>query len=659
MRLRAGCALHFDVTIIPMRFSDHFLNDIRERIPISEIVGRRVNFDRRKSNTSRGDYWGCCPFHGEKTPSFHCEDQKGRYHCFGCGVSGDHFRFLMELDGLQFTEAVERLAGEAGLPMPSADPAMAKREKEKAGLHEVMAMAAGFFREQLQEADGARARAYLRDRGMRAEIQQTFGIGYAPNSRNALKQFLVAKGVDAEQMIACGLLIAGDDIAVPYDRFRGRIMFPIENPRGQIVAFGGRALSPDVPAKYLNSPETEIFSKGNLLYNFARARVAAQEKGQLIVAEGYMDVIALHGAGFDNAVAPMGTALTENQLALCWRVVDEPTICFDGDRAGETAANRTVDIALGQLKAGKSVKFVLLKNGMDPDDVLRDQGPPQFQEYLNNAAPLHELVMTRRLHEMIAETPEQQARVEHQIMADIKLIRDPAVFKYYAAHARLRLFEHFKRYGKSEDRGLRKSSSLKIEDKSVAKILLGFCVEYPGIIPEYVEEISNIRFKKDPYNFFVQEMYKLYVEYADLDVSMIYNQIDRRCLFVIESIHGSEKHGEIKVESGNSVLEWSLARGHRLKRLFPALNYEPPEETIKLTFRLLLDKVELINMEEELNFDQQTSDAEIDVNAIVCLKKAVLEKELEILAFERELDEQFQSLKSHSRARKLTLRRAA
>ena len=323
-----------------MRFPNSFLDEIRERIPIADVVGRRVTFDRKKSNPAKGDFWACCPFHGEKTPSFHCENQKGRYHCFGCGVSGDHFRFLTELDGLSFPEAVERLADEAGLPMPVMDKRAVEREEKKASLYDVMVLAAQFFRDQLQTADGAKARAYLRDRGLSTSVQGTFGMGYAPNDRSALKEFLAGKGIEKEKIEACGLVVYGPDIPVSYDRFRDRIMFPILDAKERVIAFGGRALSADVPAKYLNSPETDLFSKSYVLYNYARARRAVDREQSLIVCEGYMDVIALHAAGFENAVAPLGTALTEAQLELAWRVGGEPVLCFDGDGAGLRAAHR-------------------------------------------------------------------------------------------------------------------------------------------------------------------------------------------------------------------------------------------------------------------------------------------------------------------------------
>ncbi len=365
-----------------MRFTPTFLEEIRDRVPISSVIGKRVTFDKKKSNPGRGDHWACCPFHGEKSPSFHCEDRKGRYHCFGCGVSGDHFRFLVELEGLNFPEAVEQIAIMAGVPLPDRDPDAEKREQERASLHDVMKLATGWFLEKLQAPEGAKARAYLRGRGLTAQTQSAFHIGYAPETRSGLKEFLAGRGIAKDQIEACGLVVFGDDIPVSYDRFRDRIMYPIEDSRGRVIAFGGRAMAADAPAKYLNSPETELFHKGQILYNFARARKAVQEKSLVIAVEGYMDVIALAQAGFHHAVAPLGTALTENQLELLWRMAPEPVMCFDGDQAGMRAALRAADMALPLLKPGKSLRFALLPDGKDPDDLVKSGGPETFAQVL-------------------------------------------------------------------------------------------------------------------------------------------------------------------------------------------------------------------------------------------------------------------------------------
>ncbi|WP_331371749.1 DNA primase [Sinorhizobium chiapasense] len=425
-----------------MRFSQTFLDEIRDRVPISDVIGKRVTWDRRKTNVSRGDYWACCPFHGEKSPSFHCEDRKGRYHCFGCGVSGDHFRFLTDLEGLSFPEAVQQIADMAGVAMPQPDPQAERREKERTSLLDVMEMATQFFQDQLQTANGAKARAYLRERGLTGRTIETFRLGFAPDSRNALKEFLAGKGVGKEQIEACGLVVYGADVPVSYDRFRDRIMFPILSAREKVIAFGGRAMSPDAPAKYLNSNETELFHKGNVLFNFARARRASQGAdgaGTIIAVEGYMDVIALHQSGIENAVAPLGTALTENQLDLLWKMTPQPVLCFDGDGAGIRAANRAVDLALPHLKPGRSVRFAMLPDGKDPDDLVRHDGREPFDKVLANARSLAEMVWLREVQGGAFDTPEKRAELEARLRQVTSVIVDESVRRHYGQDMRDRL----------------------------------------------------------------------------------------------------------------------------------------------------------------------------------------------------------------------------
>jgi DNA primase len=437
-----------------MRFSNAFLDEIRDRVSISEVIGKRVTWDRKKTNVSRGDYWACCPFHGEKSPSFHCEDRKGRYHCFGCGVSGDHFRFLTDLDGLSFPEAVQQIADLAGVAMPQPDAQAEQREKERMGLVEVMEMAARFFQDQLQTPAGAKARAYLRDRGLTGRTIETFRLGYASDSRNALKEFLAGKGVPKEAIEACGLVVHGPEIPVSYDRFRDRIMFPILSVREKVIAFGGRAMSPDAPAKYLNSNETELFHKGSVLYNHARARKSAgragntpqDEKaaGTIIVVEGYMDVIALYQAGIENAVAPLGTALTENQLELLWKMTPQPVLCFDGDGAGIRAANRAADLALPFIKPERTVRFALLPDGKDPDDLVRHEGRAPFDKVLAGARPLDEMIWSREVQGASFDTPESRAALEARLRQITGAIADEDVRRHYQQGMRDRLNAFFR-----------------------------------------------------------------------------------------------------------------------------------------------------------------------------------------------------------------------
>ncbi len=431
-----------------MRFPPSFLDEIRERVPISSVIGTRVSFDRKKTNAPKGDFWACCPFHGEKSPSFHCEDRKGRYHCFGCGVTGDHFRFLTELEGLSFPEAVQRVADMAGVPMPARDAEMEIREAKRATLYDVMEMATKFFEEQLQAAGGAKARAYLRERGLSASTQHSYRLGYAPESRNALKEHLASKNATKEQIEACGLVVYGDDKPVSFDRFRDRIMFPIEDLRGRIIAFGGRALAPNAIAKYMNSNETELFHKGKILFNALRARKAAQpQAGQpakaVIAVEGYMDVIALAQAGFTQAVAPLGTALTEDQLDLLWRMSPEPILCFDGDNAGIKAAHRAIDLALPVLKPGFSLRFAVLPEGKDPDDLVKSSGPQAFQAVLDDARPLADMLWTRETASGVFDTPERRAELEARLKQMTALIGDENVRRHYAQDVRERIQQFF------------------------------------------------------------------------------------------------------------------------------------------------------------------------------------------------------------------------
>jgi DNA primase len=422
-----------------VQFPPSFLDEIRNRVTLSAVVGRSVQWDRRKSQPGRGDFWACCPFHTEKSASFHADDRKGFYHCFGCKASGDVFSFLVEKEGLSFPEAVERLAAEAGLELPRLVPGEETRARERASLYDVMEITAQFFQYSLDQPHGREARTYLSGRGLDAEVLRTFRIGFAPNDKYALKGHLADAGVTPERMIEAGLLVAGEDIPVPYDRFRNRIIFPIRDGRGRVIAFGGRALSPEVSAKYLNSPDTSLFHKGNVLYNIDIARGAAHRQGTVVAVEGYMDVIALARAGLDHAVAPLGTALTENQLALLWRMAAEPVLCFDGDEAGRKAAYRALDLALPLLKPGHSLRFAFMPAGVDPDDLLRDEGPQALAGALEAAAPLVEFLWRRWLDRNDRSTPERRARFEADLRAAAGVIGDATVRSHYLAELNERL----------------------------------------------------------------------------------------------------------------------------------------------------------------------------------------------------------------------------
>lgn len=409
-----------------MRFTPQFLDELRARLSVSEVVGKRVKLKKA------GREWkGLSPFQQEKTPSFYVNDQKGFYHDFSSGKHGDIISFMMETDGLPFAEAVERLANMAGLPLPAVTPDAARQEQRRRSLHDVMDLAAKFFAETLASRVGAKARGYLADRAISPATQLQFRLGYAPPDRFALKEHLGKLGVSVDDMVETGMLVAGNDIPVPYDRFRDRVMFPITDLRGRVMAFGGRALEKDVPAKYLNSPETPLFHKGDNLYNHQTARKATHDGSALVVVEGYVDVIAMVTAGFAGSVAPLGTALTENQLALLWKMADEPILCFDGDRAGQKAAYRAADLALPFLAPGKSLRFALLPEGQDPDDLVRSGGRGAIEEVIAAARPLAEMIWSRELEGGNFATPERRAALEARIKELSNGIRDEVVRRYY------------------------------------------------------------------------------------------------------------------------------------------------------------------------------------------------------------------------------------
>ncbi len=419
-----------------MRFPPAFLDEIRARLSVSQVVARKVALKRKGR-----EYAGLSPFKTEKTPSFFVNDQKGFYHCFASGEHGDIFTFLMKTEGLSFPEAVERLAAEAGVPMPRMTNVEARQEDQRARLSAVLEASLAFFEAQLRGSAGAEARSYLDRRGLSRETIARFQLGYAPASRAILKDHLASLGFTPEEMTLSGMVVAGEDIPVSYDRFRHRIMFPITDLKGRVIAFGGRALDPNAPAKYLNSPETPLFRKGTVLFNANQARTAAHDRSEIVVVEGYMDVIALSQAGFTHTVAPLGTALTDDQLRLLWRMAPEPILCFDGDSAGRRAAYRAIDVALDQLQPGRSLRFAFLPDGSDPDDLVRQQGTEAMRRVLEKATPLVEVLWEREWKSGQWSTPERRAFLEKRIATLLGRIGDMTVRQHYGRALRGKLFE--------------------------------------------------------------------------------------------------------------------------------------------------------------------------------------------------------------------------
>jgi len=414
-----------------MSLSPQWLDELRSRVSLSGVIGRTTRLTK-----AGHEFKACCPFHNEKSPSFTVNDLKGFYHCFGCGAHGDAIRWMTDQRGLSFMDAVKELAAEAGMEVPAADPRAAAAAEQRDSLHDVMAAAQGWFVASLAAPEGDKARAYLSTRGFDVPTISRFGFGYAPEGRQAMK---AALGQFPEAMlIEAGLRIVVDDPnssakREPYDRFRGRLMLPIEDARGRVIAFGGRILESgktDAP-KYLNSPDTPLFDKGRTLYNLHRAGPASRQTGRLVVVEGYMDVIALAAAGIADAVAPLGTALTERQIEMLWRLVETPVLCFDGDAAGQRAAMRAVARALPLLRPAHSLNIVRLPAGMDPDDLIKRDGAAAMDKVLANSQSLIDTLWQHERDAAPLSTPEEKAGLKARLMAHVETIADQDIKALY------------------------------------------------------------------------------------------------------------------------------------------------------------------------------------------------------------------------------------
>ncbi|WGV17806.1 DNA primase [Fuscovulum ytuae] len=500
-----------------------FLDELRTRVSLSQIVGRKVTWDMRKSNMAKGDWWAPCPFHQEKSASFHVDDRKGFYYCFGCHAKGDAVTFVKEADNVAFMEAVEILAREAGMQMPARDPRAAEKADRRTQLAQVMEEAVKWFRLQLKTSAAAEARAYLEKRRMSPAAQDRWEIGFAPDQRQGLFHALTQKGIAPDLIVDAGLCAKPDDDGsargggAPYDRFRGRIIFPIRDARGRAISLGGRAMDPNARAKYLNGPETELFDKGRNLFNHGPAREAAGKGLPLIVAEGYMDVIALSEAGFRATVAPLGTAVTEDQLRLLWRISDEPIIALDGDTAGFRAALRVIDLALPMLEAGKGLRFALLPQGMDPDDLIKAQGAPAMQKVLDAAQPMVNLLWRRETEGKVFDSPERKAALDKVLRAALKKIADPSIRAHYGEdikRLRLELFGQNARpfipYApRGQGRGGRQpfqpvaplsttrasllgSATSPVEERLREAVILATLIAHPGLIRRFESALERL-----------------------------------------------------------------------------------------------------------------------------------------------------------------------
>jgi len=528
-------------------FSSGFLDELRQRAPLVETVGRRVKLVRRGR-----EHIGLCPFHNEKTPSFTVSDEKGFFHCFGCGAHGDVITFVQDSEGLGFREAVERLASEVGLALPASSPQAAREQARYATLVDANEAAAYWFAEQLQGTRGQAARAYLEKRGLAPATVADFRLGLAPAGRALLKQALIAKGFDETLLAEAGLLIVPEDGGESFDRFRNRLMFPIRDRRGRVIAFGGRALD-DAPAKYLNSPETPLFHKGASLYNLDRAQGPARTQAAIIVAEGYMDVIALAQAGFAHAVAPLGTALSEDQLRLLWRLAPEPVLCFDGDSAGAKAAWRAAQRALPLLQPGHSLRFALLPAGRDPDDLIRSEGAPAMQRVIEAAVPLVDLLWRNLTQTAVLDTPERRAGLEKEIFQMLGQIAHAPLRRFYSQEMGSRLnalFRHnmmAKKGFQARDSSYRgahgaASSGLLAATRAMRmppeqglvrdleRAILVTLINHPALLADYLEDLGSIHFASNEIDKAIRSLLSLAAAGQALDSQGVKNNLKSRDL---------------------------------------------------------------------------------------------------------------------------------
>lgn len=485
------------------RFGEDFIEELRARILLSDVIGKRVKLHRRGRQAL-----GLCPFHNEKSPSFNVYDEDGHYHCFGCSQHGDAISFVMKTEGLSFPDAVEKLAREAGIALPQIRPEEAGRYQRRQDLHSVLAFAARYFQQHLNGSDGRAARAYLDHRMVGAKAVQQFRLGFAPDRRNGLREALIQEKIPESLAIEAGLLIKPEDRGECYDRFRGRLMFPILDRQGRVIAFGGRLLSEDKnKPKYLNSPETPLFHKSRELYGLSFAAMSAREKNRLIIVEGYMDVIALWEKGIEQAVAPLGTALTEEQLGLLWRYVAEPILCFDGDNAGEKAAARASERALPILKPGLSCKIAWMPKGEDPDSFVRGQGAGSFLNHLEKAEPLADFLW--RSHRALWDlgTPERRAGFKKEMLSLTQKINDIEVKDSYRKDYLARLEGLFavplkgerKRLAK-EEKGGGEAARLGVGNlrRRQYETLLLAAIHHPILLEKYGEQIAELDWPLGP-----------------------------------------------------------------------------------------------------------------------------------------------------------------
>ena len=507
-----------------MAFTPDFLDELRLRIGLADLIGKRVRLSRKGN-----EFQGLCPFHKEKTPSFTLNEEKGFYHCFGCGAHGSAIDFVMNMDGLSFPEAVEQLAQDVGLEVPVDNPQVRERNKVRESLYKVTDAACNFFEKKLFEPEGKVALDYLKKRGIDEVTISKFRIGFAPNGRGELKAALLQKNINDQQLLAAGLLVqTNDKDRENFDRFRNRVIFPIADKRGRVIAFGGRIIDEQTEkkvAKYLNSPETELFQKGKVLFNLAQATKIARNQGTVIVTEGYMDVIALFQAGFENVVAPLGTALTSDQINELWKLVREPVLCFDGDSAGRRAQARAAERALTALKPGYTLRFATLPYGEDPDSLIQSGGAEKISELISRSEPLSEILWLLETDGRLLNTPEQRASVQKALEDHARSINDSTVRAHFLKNFRDRLWEttRFRRglTGKKQVKrvlDISVASSAKIDARTLQEqILIATLLGHPTLFDLVGEQLGTVSFSATGLDNLRQEVLKTLAREPRLD----------------------------------------------------------------------------------------------------------------------------------------------
>jgi DNA primase len=593
-----------------MAFSPQFLDELRVRAGVVQVVGKRVKLTKKGR-----EHMGLCPFHKEKTPSFTVNEEKGFFHCFGCQEHGSAIDFVMKVDGLSFPDAVERLAGEVGLQVPVDTPEERARSEQRQTLIDVTEKASLSFERNLRMPEGRRALSYLKERGLDEDTIAKFRLGFAPDTRGALKGTLAKDGISEDLMINAGMLIRPDDPnREPYDRFRGRVMFPITDRRGGVIAFGGRILGEGEP-KYLNSPETALFHKGRVLYGLAQALGAARKTGQLIVTEGYMDVIALAQAGIETAVAPLGTALTEDQIGELWRVAPEPILCFDGDKAGRNAASRAAERALPLLKPGFGLRFVTLPEGEDPDSLVKRNGKEKFEELLAEAQPLSDVLWRREVGGRSLRTPEESAMLQRRIDELTKQINDPTVRRQFQEAFKDRLWE-----ARSKRRGNRVSNTAPPVNAAAGRatkvdpaahqerILVGLLIERPELYDHVAERLGSTAFFAPDLDKLRQEVLKTLDVKPDLDSEQLkYHLVEYGFSETLGALMATEVSKKVLLAAGAELLEavkenWNQAHArYKLKELQAEIHNLEQEQKLNISqegmTRLLALKMEERNLQ--------------------------------------------------------------